>query len=123
MAAIQRRHEKFFAFFMTLEALLAAFRHALRPAHSFALHTIVFLPLFLVIATGARPGLSEEFWSEYRGPNGQGISKATGLPTEWSDQKNVKWKRPLHGKGWSSPVVWKNQVCKRLSPRAQSSLK
>jgi outer membrane protein assembly factor BamB len=51
-----------------------------------------------------------ENWAEFRGPGGTGISDATGLPREWSETKNVMWKTPLHGRGWSSPVVWGKQV-------------
>ena len=44
-------------------------------------------------------------WPQFRGPAGQGISDATGVPTEWSDTKNVAWKVEVPGKGWSSPVL------------------
>ncbi|WP_020471564.1 PQQ-binding-like beta-propeller repeat protein [Zavarzinella formosa] len=49
-------------------------------------------------------------WPEYRGPHGDGHSDAKGLPTKWGEKENVKWKTPVHDKGWSSPVVWGNQV-------------
>lgn len=60
----------------------------------------------LVIGTGA----TAENWPEFRGPNGDGKSAATGLPVRWSETQNVKWKTPIHGKGWSTPVVWGRQV-------------
>ncbi len=34
-------------------------------------------------------------WPQWRGPDGQGVSTETGLPTEWSDAKNVKWKTAI----------------------------
>ena len=49
-------------------------------------------------------------WPQFRGPNGDGISDAVGLPTRWNEKENVKWKTPLHDKGWSSPVVWGDQI-------------
>jgi outer membrane protein assembly factor BamB len=49
-------------------------------------------------------------WPQFRGPNGDGISDAKGIPTKWSETENVRWKVPVHDKGWSSPVVWKDQV-------------
>ena len=52
----------------------------------------------------------EENWPQFRGPTGQGVSDAKGLPTTWSESKNVKWKTAIHGKSWSSPVIWDNQV-------------
>ena len=51
-------------------------------------------------------------WPQFRGPDGNGHadSDATGLPTEWSDTKNVKWKTPIPHKGWSTPLVSDTQV-------------
>ena len=49
-------------------------------------------------------------WTRFRGPNGTGISSATGLPTQWSETKNVVWKTAIHDKGWSSPVVLGKQI-------------
>jgi outer membrane protein assembly factor BamB len=59
---------------------------------------------------GWRAPSASENWAEFRGPGGTGISDATGLPREWSESKNVLWKTPLHGRGWSSPVVWGKQI-------------
>lgn len=49
-------------------------------------------------------------WPQFRGPNGDGISDAKAVPTTWSETENVRWKVAIHDKGWSSPVVWGNQV-------------
>ena len=49
--------------------------------------------------------LAAEDWPQFRGPGGQGHSSETGLPIEWSETKNVAWKVPVSGRGWSSPVV------------------
>lgn len=49
--------------------------------------------------------VSAEDWPQFRGPGGQGHSAETGLPIEWSESKNVAWKVPVPGRGWSSPVV------------------
>ena len=49
-------------------------------------------------------------WNQFRGPNGDGKSSATNLPVEFSETKNVRWKTPIHDQGWSSPVVWGNQI-------------
>lgn len=49
-------------------------------------------------------------WPQYRGPNGDGHSDSKGLPLTWGETENVKWKTPVHGKAWSCPVVWGNQV-------------
>lgn len=48
-----------------------------------------------------------EDWPEFRGPSSQGQAAVTGLPTEWNPdfKKNILWKAPVPGIGWSSPVV------------------
>ena len=56
------------------------------------------------------PLAADDNWPQFRGPHGNGISEATGLPTVWSETQNVKWKTPIHGKGWSSPVIWGDQI-------------
>jgi outer membrane protein assembly factor BamB len=49
--------------------------------------------------------VSADDWPEFRGPTKDGLSRARGLPVEWSADKNVVWKTPLPGKAWSSPIV------------------
>lgn len=49
-------------------------------------------------------------WPEFRGPTGQGLSAAVGLPLEWSAEKNIVWQQPVPGAGWSSPVVSRGQI-------------
>lgn len=44
-------------------------------------------------------------WPEFRGPTGQGIVGEQPAPVRWSETENVRWKTPLPGIGWSSPVV------------------
>jgi len=51
-----------------------------------------------------------ENWPQFRGPGGDGHSDATDLPLTWSETENVAWKTPVHDHGWSSPVVWQDQV-------------
>ena len=48
-------------------------------------------------------------WSQFRGPNGQGISNATGLPMEFGPDKNVIWKTELP-EGHSSPVLTDTRI-------------
>ena len=56
------------------------------------------------------PSLAAEDWPEFRGPTGQGHSTERGLPLEWSETRNVAWKVPVPGRGWSSPVVANGRV-------------
>ena len=67
------------------------------------------LPLLLLLAL-SRLAAEAQDWPEFRGPTGQGISTERGLPLEWSESRNVIWKTPVPGRGWSSPVVVGNRV-------------
>ncbi|MSU40403.1 MAG: hypothetical protein EXS22_06105 [Pedosphaera sp.] len=62
------------------------------------------LQLFLGLCILANTARAAE-WPQWRGPAGQGHATAKNLPTEWSETKNVTWKTPLPGRGWSSPVI------------------
>ena len=56
--------------------------------------------------------LSQAFanWPDWRGPTADGRSDATGLPLKWSETENIAWKTPIHDLGYSTPVVWGDQV-------------
>jgi outer membrane protein assembly factor BamB len=66
--------------------------------------------VLVVSVLQALPAFAEESWTQFRGPTGQGLSDAKGLPLTWSETEHVKWKTPIPGKAWSSPVVLGNQV-------------
>ncbi|MEM1294989.1 MAG: hypothetical protein AAGH89_06455 [Verrucomicrobiota bacterium] len=65
--------------------------------------------LFGLVLAIASPSVAQ--WPEFRGPTLDGHAAPDAqFPTEWSESKNVTWKTPLHGKGWSTPVVWGDQI-------------
>ena len=66
--------------------------------------TLVALLLALSVS-----GLEAVDWSRFRGPNGAGVADDTGLPVEFSPEKNVIWKTELV-KGHSSPVFGDNAI-------------
>ena len=49
-------------------------------------------------------------WPQFRGPDGQGHSSEHDLPLEWSEDKNIAWKVPIPGLGWSSPVIQGDRI-------------
>jgi outer membrane protein assembly factor BamB len=51
-----------------------------------------------------------ENWPQFRGPTGDGISTSKNLPITWSESENIRWKTAIHGKAWSSPVIWGQQI-------------
>jgi outer membrane protein assembly factor BamB len=70
-----------------------------------------FLVWLVLLALGScAPLRAGETWPQFRGPTGDGHSDATHLPITWSEQEHVKWKTAIHGRAWSSPVIWSNQV-------------
>jgi outer membrane protein assembly factor BamB len=62
----------------------------------------------LLLATTV--GATTTDWPEFRGPGGQGHAIGKALPLEWSESRNVVWKTPVPGAGWSSPVVGGGRV-------------
>jgi outer membrane protein assembly factor BamB len=58
-----------------------------------------------LVLSGRIATASAQDWPEFRGPGGQGHSLEHNLPLEWAETRNVAWKTPLPGLGWSSPVV------------------
>jgi hypothetical protein len=66
--------------------------------------------MILLLALWLHPAAAAEDWPQFRGPRGDGTSKASGLPATWSETRNVRWKTPIAGRGWSSPVVLGDRV-------------
>lgn len=64
----------------------------------------------LLFASAAAITTAAETWPQFRGPEGNGISTAKGLPIEWSESKNIVWKTVIPGKGYSSPVILKDDI-------------
>jgi outer membrane protein assembly factor BamB len=82
------------------------------------------LTLFVLLVFSSR-GFRAEDWPQFRGPTGQGQSTERGVPVEWSESHNVRWKTPVAGRGWSSPVVAAGRVwlTTAVTDRAGSSLR
>lgn len=71
------------------------------------MQTFHFTFLVLLLST---PLVSAEHWNQFRGPNGDGKASSQTLPVEWNESKNIAWKTAVHGKAWSSPVIWDDQI-------------
>lgn len=70
----------------------------------FSVKCVVFSMLFSFFSL-AVAGEEDENWARFRGPNGEGKSQLTGVPTQWSTN-DYEWKVDLPGKGHSSPIIW-----------------
>ncbi len=57
------------------------------------------------------PAISQDNnWTHYRGSNLDGISNVENVPIKWEGDSNIVWKTDIHGKGWSSPIVFDDQI-------------
>ena len=71
---------------------------------------LIAVVLVLSYAHSAQDEIAKNYWNQFRGPNGDGKATTNGITTEFNETKNVRWKTPSHDKGYSSPVVWNNQI-------------
>ena len=53
---------------------------------------------------------NERQWPQFRGLNAGAVADDSRLPDTWSETSNVAWKIDIPGLGWSSPVVWADQI-------------
>ena len=44
-------------------------------------------------------------WSQWRGPHWNGVAPEADPPTTWGSADNLKWKVPVEGKGWATPII------------------
>ena len=53
---------------------------------------------------------AQRYWPQWRGPLATGVAPLAQPPVQWSEQKNVRWKLALPGKGHSTPIVWGDRL-------------
>jgi outer membrane protein assembly factor BamB len=66
---------------------------------------LITMSLFVFFCGNAQ----DKNWTHFRGSNLNGISSTDKIPLVW-DSTNTKWKTEIHGRGYSSPVVFDNQI-------------
>lgn len=54
--------------------------------------------------------VKQENWTHFRGSDLRAIAAVEHVPVTWDEETNIAWKVPIHGRGWSSPVVYGDQV-------------
>jgi outer membrane protein assembly factor BamB len=71
------------------------------------------LPFILIfvalIACNKQAGYQDKNWTHFRGSGLNGIAETENIPLKWDDPV-IKWKTEIHDKGYSSPVVYNNQI-------------
>ncbi|MEM6691356.1 MAG: PQQ-binding-like beta-propeller repeat protein, partial [Planctomycetota bacterium] len=65
---------------------------------------------FLLLQGCQGLSLAQENWNQFRGPRGDGIAAESALPVTFDEFRNVRWKTSVPGDGWSSPVIWEDEI-------------
>jgi outer membrane protein assembly factor BamB len=58
----------------------------------------------------ARDVGDQRYWAQWRGPQANGVSKNAKPPVEWSESKNIRWRKEIPGRGSGTPIVWGDRV-------------
>jgi len=74
--------------------------------NTFSKISIAILLIISIQSANAQP----DNWTHFRGSSLNGISEGTNAPVHWNDSTNILWKTEIKEKGWSSPVVFGDQV-------------
>ncbi|HET9371865.1 MAG TPA: PQQ-binding-like beta-propeller repeat protein [Vicinamibacterales bacterium] len=67
------------------------------------------LALVAALSVGLRSA-APDAWPGFRGPTADGRAGDADLPTAWSKTQNVTWSVAVPGRGWSSPIVWRDRI-------------
>ena len=67
-----------------------------------------FIPAICLFSYG-QGNSQEKNWTHFRGSNLNGIAETENIPLKWDDS-SIKWKTKIHDNGYSSPVVYNNQI-------------
>ena len=77
-------------------------------------HRLTWVVALTLLAAGLLTAQAD--WPQFRGPWGDGQVSAPGdtrllgLPLEWSETNNIKWKTEIPERGWSTPAVLGDQI-------------
>jgi len=67
--------------------------------------------LLLAALVALAPPALDDPWPDFRGPGRDGRApEASRPPRAWAEGRNVRWKAPIHGRGWSTPAVGDGRV-------------
>ena len=70
---------------------------------------LAILSIALLLASHLE-GAGPSEWPQFRGPAGSGVADESSLPERWSKTENIAWAIDIPGRGWSSPIVWRDRV-------------
>ena len=71
---------------------------------------VVFASLTQPVLAGEKGLDARDQWPQWRGPLGTGVAPRGNPPVVWSEEKNVRWKIAIPGKGHSTPIIWGDRI-------------
>ncbi|YCM45077.1 PQQ-binding-like beta-propeller repeat protein [Verrucomicrobiaceae bacterium 227] len=79
------------------------------------------MKILILALLSASPALATD-WPQWRGPEVNNHAAASAKPvTEWSADKNVRWKTPIPGRGHSTPIVVGDRLYLTTSEKEKST--
>jgi outer membrane protein assembly factor BamB len=70
----------------------------------------IILVLFFSLSSLVSSYSQQVNWTHFRGNDLDGRSAEKNVPLKWNDSTNIAWKTKISGSGWSSPVIYGNQI-------------
>ena len=69
--------------------------------------SVALIPLVLVTAllVGTSSTRGADSWTQWRGPDQNGVAVGERFPVRWSENDGVTWKTEIPGSGGSTPVI------------------
>ena len=72
---------------------------------------IVCFCMISTVAWGSdTPSKFDRYWPMWRGPLASGVAPYGDPPIEWNENKNIRWKIEIPGRGHATPIVWGDTV-------------
>lgn len=66
---------------------------------------------YAVAAINGSAACGQDHWPRFRGADATGVvADDPRLCDTWDQETNVRWKAPIPGRGWGSPIVWGDRV-------------
>ena len=71
--------------------------------------TIVLMVIVTMFSSIGKLNASEP-WSQWRGPQQNGVAPGANYPAKWTSESGITWKSDVPGKGGSTPVISNNHA-------------
>jgi outer membrane protein assembly factor BamB len=68
------------------------------------------IALAAIAYAGDSPAGAGNQWPAWRGPLATGEAPQARPPTEWGEDKNVRWKVAIPGRGHATPIIWGDRI-------------